>query len=1088
MRVRKSLIILGLAVLVVFSCGVEKTDKGTGPADSTPPARITDLATVTHTDSSLILTWTAPGDDDTTGTAARYDIRYDLSLLTDSSWDSAYQPFSLPIPQAAGTPETALVLNLEPDTTYYFGIKAADEVPNWSGMSNVVTGATAADTIPPATITDLHVVDSSSTTITLAWTTPGDDDTLGQASFYDIRYSTSTITTVNFVDAQRASFVPVPVAPGIEDSALIVGLASGTLYYFAMKTSDEALNWAAISNIAAGQTVFQSGSDTIPPATITDLYIAIERKSQINFCWTAPGDDGMEGTVTQYDIRYSTTPIKEETFDEAQRTDEEPYAIVAGGELQCDEIKNLDSGQVYHFAIKAADEYDNWSGMSNVAMGFTGDTIPPAAITNLQIRDYSSRWAELSWSAPGDDSVSGRAKNYDIRFSPDPITDLTFDKAVQVDNPPNPAHASTGQSFVVNDLEPLSSYYFAIKTQDEMNNWSGLSNVFTVSTPEGCPPATITDLRVTESTLSSLEVTWTAPGEDSTFGTATTTDLRYSTVMITEDNFTKAFLAQGMPNPLPAGSTQTYTLTGLNPNTGYYLAMASVDEVRNWSGISNIAYGFTRDDADTIAPSPITNLHPETMKSSSVLIKWTAPGDDGPNGQVDHYGIRYAQQPITDESWLSATLVEDAPNPQIVGSLESFTIEGLLPSTSYYIAIRSADTSGNWSALSNVTEVLTSGEPDTWHTVTGGDYNDVAYSVAPAINGGCAVVGEMGLPGESQPPLHPSAGYFIHIDEEGNVVWERKPREAGLPGLSAVRSVIPTLDGGFIALGEFNTWSSPNIIVSNVYLMNFDEYGNFPWINTLLNISDWSQYADVVFPTQDGNVVTIWQYGSNDAILLKADYSGQTIWKKTQSASAFHYCGCYDICHTAEGGYIIAGAKCDYSSQWGDLNTYIFETDPYGRFIRDTTFGGDAEDVARGVVALPDGNYLLAGWTESYGHGSKDVHLIWVDSACTMLDEMFLGAAADDAAFAITQTSDGNFVIAGSTASFGAGSSDIYLIKINSSGVIIWEKTIGGSYSDVAYDVQEAPDGGLFIVGSTSSYGAGNSDFYIIKTDANGEL
>lgn len=72
--------------------------------------------------------------------------------------------------------------------------------------------------------------------------------------------------------------------------------------------------------------------------------------------------------------------------------------------------------------------------------------------------------------------------------------------------------------------------------------------------------------------------------------------------------------------------------------------------------------------------------------------------------------------------------------------------------------------------------------------------------------------------------------------------------------------------------------------------------------------------------------------------------------------------------------------------------------------------------------------------------------------------------------------------------SFGAGSTDIYLAKVSAAGVIIWEKILGGEYFDIAFDVIEAADGGLFIVGSTSSYGYGKQSVYIIKTDANGEL
>jgi hypothetical protein len=90
------------------------------------------------------LTWTAPGDDGTAGQATQYDIRYSLAPINDASWGSATQIVGEPNPQAAGATETFVVTDLVPSTEYYFAIKAADEIPNWSGLSNVVSGATTA--------------------------------------------------------------------------------------------------------------------------------------------------------------------------------------------------------------------------------------------------------------------------------------------------------------------------------------------------------------------------------------------------------------------------------------------------------------------------------------------------------------------------------------------------------------------------------------------------------------------------------------------------------------------------------------------------------------------------------------------------------------------------------------------------------------------------------------------------------------------------------------------------------------------------------------------------------------------------------
>jgi len=112
------------------------------PADTTPPADITDLAAGSPTASSIQLTWTAPGDDGATGTASSYDVRYSTSSIDEGNWAAATQATGEPAPQVAGSAESFTVTGLSAETTYYFAIKTSDEVPNESGLSNVPSAST----------------------------------------------------------------------------------------------------------------------------------------------------------------------------------------------------------------------------------------------------------------------------------------------------------------------------------------------------------------------------------------------------------------------------------------------------------------------------------------------------------------------------------------------------------------------------------------------------------------------------------------------------------------------------------------------------------------------------------------------------------------------------------------------------------------------------------------------------------------------------------------------------------------------------------------------------------------------------------
>ena len=218
--------------------------------------------------NSVALSWTTPGDDSLTGIASQFDLRYSTTPITAANFLSALRWGSMPVPAAPGTRQGVTVTGLSPGTTYYFAIKTADEVPNWSLISNVVSKTTTAapDTIRPAPIATLAVTGVTDSTATLGWTAVGDDSLTGTATAYNIRYSTSPITAANFSSATVVTGAPLPAAPGTSQSVVVHGLAREVKYYFAMTVIDKAGNVSALSNEPSATT-----PDTTPPAAIRDL-------------------------------------------------------------------------------------------------------------------------------------------------------------------------------------------------------------------------------------------------------------------------------------------------------------------------------------------------------------------------------------------------------------------------------------------------------------------------------------------------------------------------------------------------------------------------------------------------------------------------------------------------------------------------------------------------------------------------------------------------------------------------------------------------------------------------------------------------
>ncbi|MFH1843674.1 MAG: right-handed parallel beta-helix repeat-containing protein [bacterium] len=239
----------GLILLVLLSgCGGD-SGPADPPADVTAPADINDLAATAGGDDFVTLTWTAPGDDNSTGRAAAYDLMYaEFAVLPakGSVWESVTGE---PTPGSAGTTENFNVTGLTAGTAYAFRLRSIDEADNWSEFSNftVATAAVGFDTTAPERVTDLTVLAKTVFSVTLGWTAPGDDGPYGQATSYDLRYHDEPLTGANW---DQASAVTVP-APGLAGSAeqwRIDGLERNHEYHFGLRSEDEIPHTAIISN------------------------------------------------------------------------------------------------------------------------------------------------------------------------------------------------------------------------------------------------------------------------------------------------------------------------------------------------------------------------------------------------------------------------------------------------------------------------------------------------------------------------------------------------------------------------------------------------------------------------------------------------------------------------------------------------------------------------------------------------------------------------------------------------------------------------------------------------------------------------
>ena len=223
--------------------------------------------------------------------------------------------------------------------------------------------------------------------------------------------------------------------------------------------------------------------------------------------------------------------------------------------------------------------------------------------------------------------------------------------------------------------------------------------------------------------------------------------------------------------------------------------------------------------------------------------------------------------------------------------------------------------------------------------------------------------------------------------------------------------------------------------------------------------------------------------GDHDIYLLRLDSLGDTLWSRTYGGPATEYG--YDIQRTADGGFIVVGVT--YSSGAGNGDVWLLRLDFVGGVVWSHTYGGSGKDTGRSV-RIVSGGYIIGGGTSSFGYGYDDFYLIRTDNNGDTLWTRAFGGGGGEVAFAARPTPDGGFVMCGATGSFGVGYSSMYVVKTDANGDTLWTTTYGGDRADMGYGIEVALDGGLVMVGATASYGAGEYDIYLVKTDPDGRL
>ena len=295
-----------------------------------------------------------------------------------------------------------------------------------------------------------------------------------------------------------------------------------------------------------------------------------------------------------------------------------------------------------------------------------------------------------------------------------------------------------------------------------------------------------------------------------------------------------------------------------------------------------------------------------------------------------------------------------------------------------------------------------------------------------------------------------------------------------------------TFDGGYVVTANTSSYGAGQW---DLLLTKTDSVGNIEWSktygSTLLEHYPWGVYQTADSGYFIAGMTLTAGINYYDGYMLKVDKNGTVQWSKVFGTvgSDYLWCGI----ETYNKQYVAVGYTWNFGA--GETDVWVIKTDSIGDTLWTKTFGGSAdEDYGHWIEENDDKGYIITGHTHSYGAGDEDVYLIRTDEdGDTLWTRAFGGTGREEGNYAI-QTSDGGFIVIGTAYSFGAGQADLYLVKTDSAGNLLWSKTYGGPGMEEGYAVQETPDGGFIATGPSSSFSDGSNDFFMIKTDANGNL
>ncbi|MBN1426013.1 hypothetical protein JXA88_15800 [Candidatus Fermentibacteria bacterium] len=360
-----------------------------------------------------------------------------------------------------------------------------------------------------------------------------------------------------------------------------------------------------------------------------------------------------------------------------------------------------------------------------------------------------------------------------------------------------------------------------------------------------------------------------------------------------------------------------------------------------------------------------------------------------------------------------------------------------------------------------------------WTKTCGGIGQDKAASVCCAADGGFAIAGTTTSFGAGGADF-----WLVRTDAAGETLWTRT---YGGPGEDECHDMVATGDGGFALAGH--TTSFGTVGWFDAYLVKVDSLGQVEW-DEHYHSSQLIRYTYALIQTADGGYVIC---GCEDSVqgiisrlvfMAKVNAAGTLVWMESYRPGSSLLATGLDVIRTSDNGFAAGG-----TALMASYDACLVKADSSGNESWINWFGGpSSNDQCLGLLQTPDHGYLLAGLTTLSGQGGQDACVLKISPSGNSVEWMrTFGGPNDDVAADPCPAAAGGYFIVGTTGSFGAGGDDLYAVRTDDSGDTLWTAAYGGPLADSGVSAAQTADGGFVIAGWTESWGAGSSDFYLVK-------